>query len=224
MPKSPDPGEPERVAEAAAQLGLRFVVVTSVTRDDLEDGGARHFAKTITAIRKHVPEVRVEVLVPDFSGDKDALSTVLSASPDVLNHNIETVSRLYPRVRPRAVYQRSLSLIRQAAEARPELPLKSGLMLGLGERPDEIDETLSDLFASGCRIVTLGQYLQPSAAHLPVFRFIPPETFERLRERALEMGFLAVASGPLVRSSYHAWNLCIALDRFQEGSSPPGKS
>jgi lipoic acid synthetase len=192
------------VAEAAATLGLDFIVITAVTRDDLEDGGAGHFAETISAVKTRIPGARVEVLVPDFSGNPAALSTVLAADPDVFNHNMETVRRLYPWVRPEADYDRSLHLIRQAARWAPELPVKSGLMLGLGETLKEIDMALQELHAAGCRILTLGQYLQPSSAHLPVIRFIPPETFRRLRENALEMGFGAVTGGPLVRSSYQA--------------------
>ncbi len=212
-PKPPDPNEPDQVAEAAARLQLDFVVVTSVTRDDLEDGGAGHFAKTVAAIRHRLPEARVEVLVPDFSGKQTALFTVLSARPDVFNHNLETVSRLYPRVRPGADYRRSLGLVTKAAELKPGLPIKSGLMLGLGETVQEIEETLQDLYAAGCRLLTLGQYLQPSAAHLPVSRFIPPEIFDRLKEKALEMGFAAVASGPLVRSSYQARAMYLSFGR-----------
>jgi len=200
----PDPEEPDRVADAAATLGLDFIVVTSVTRDDLEDGGAAQFAKTITAVKKRIPGARVEVLVPDFSGNRDALATVLAAGPDVLNHNVETVRRLYPKVRPEADYDRSVQLLREAAQKAPEIPIKSGLMLGVGETLEEIQETLKNLHAAGCRILTLGQYLQPSPAHLPVFRFVPPETFQDLKETALKMGFTAVAGGPLVRSSYHA--------------------
>ncbi len=200
----PDPEEPDRVADAAATLGLDFIVVTSVTRDDLEDGGAAQFAETITAVKKRIPGARVEVLVPDFMGNRDALAAVLAAGPDVLNHNVETVRRLYPKVRPEADYDRSVQLLREAAQKAPGIPVKSGLMLGVGETLEEIRETFTDLHAAGCRILTLGQYLQPSAAHLPVFRFVPPETFQNLKETALEMGFTAVASGPLVRSSYHA--------------------
>ncbi|MBW1955118.1 MAG: lipoyl synthase [Deltaproteobacteria bacterium] len=204
QPALPDPEEPDRVADAAATLGLDFIVVTSVTRDDLEDGGAAQFAKTITAVKKRIPGARVEVLVPDFSGNRDALATVLAAGPDVLNHNVETVRRLYPKVRPEADYDRSVQLLREAAQKAPEIPIKSGLMLGVGETLEEIRETLKNLHAAGCRILTLGQYLQPSPAHLPVFRFVPPETFQDLKETALKMGFTAVAGGPLVRSSYHA--------------------
>jgi lipoic acid synthetase len=200
----PDPGEPDRVAEAAAVLGLQYVVVTSVTRDDLPDGGAFQFAQTILALRGRIPAARVEVLIPDFQGDIDALQTVLKAGPDVLNHNIETVPRLYPEVRPQAVYERSLELLGRTTRLAPQLAAKSGLMLGLGERAEEIRQTLRDLRGAGCRMLTLGQYLQPTQANLPVARYIEPEEFERWRTEALAMGFDEVASGPFVRSSYHA--------------------
>ena len=202
-----DPEEPVRVAEAAAAMGLSYAVVTSVTRDDLPDGGAEHFARTIREIRNRIPEARVEVLVPDFRGDLDALLTVLAARPDVLNHNLETVPRLYPVVRPEADYRRSLALLGRSKEYTPSVPSKSGLMLGLGESAEEVEETLGDLLGVGCRILTLGQYLQPTGAHLPVARFLPPEQFNSWREKALTMGFCQVASGPFVRSSYRAREL-----------------
>jgi len=200
----PDPEEPVRVAEAVQELGLRYVVITSVTRDDLGDGGAGLFAETIEQIRRRVPETVVELLIPDFLGDGDALRTVLEARPDVLNHNLETVPRLYPSVRPGAVYRRSLQLLERVKRFDPSIPTKSGLMLGLGETPKEIDQTLGDLRRVGCTILTLGQYLQPSAKHLPVHRFVPPGEFEEWRKIGLERGFAEVASGPLVRSSYRA--------------------
>jgi lipoic acid synthetase len=203
----PDPEEPARVAEVAHQMGLKYVVVTSVTRDDVPDGGASIFAGTINAIRSRMADAGVEVLIPDFQGSRDALRTVLSANPDVLNHNIETVPRLYPRVRPQAIYQRSLDILKWAHEFDPELPTKSGLMLGLGEEQQEVEQTLEDLRAVDCRILTLGQYLQPSKNHLPVERFIPPEEFEEWRKKAVKFGFTEVASGPFVRSSYHAKEL-----------------
>jgi lipoyl synthase len=203
-PAPPDPDEPRRVARAAADMQLGYVVVTSVTRDDLPDGGAAHFAATIAALRKRIPGVRVEVLVPDFQGDREALAVVLAAKPDVLNHNVETVPRLYPEVRPQARYGRSLRLLRNAAEQAPRIPTKSGLMLGLGETDDEIRQVLADLRRARCRILTLGQYLQPTAAHHPVARFVPPETFDAWRQAALAMGFAQVASAPFVRSSYQA--------------------
>jgi lipoic acid synthetase len=200
----PDPEEPVRVANAVDLMALRYAVVTSVTRDDLPDGGAWVFADTIRKIREKRPETRVEVLIPDFGGNLHSLQTVLQARPDVLNHNVETVPRLYASVRPEAVYERSIDLLRRAHQMDPTIPTKSGLMLGLGERPDEVRQVLSDLLAAGCRILTLGQYLQPSAEHLPVAQFVSPEEFEALRQKAVEMGFREVASGPFVRSSYHA--------------------
>jgi lipoic acid synthetase len=203
----PDPREPERVANVARQMGLKYVVVTSVTRDDLPDGGAGIFAATIEKVRQQIPGVCVEVLIPDFQGSREALETVLKARPDVLNHNIETVPRLYPQVRPQADYRRSLELIQRARESELALVTKSGLMLGLGEKREEIAITLEDLLEAGCRVLTLGQYLQPSKDHLPVIRYIPPEEFEEWRKTALGMGFDEVASGPFVRSSYHAKEL-----------------
>jgi lipoic acid synthetase len=188
-------------------MGLQYVVVTSVTRDDLPDGGAALFAQTIRTIRERRPGAKVEVLIPDFQGNLEALKTVVEARPDVLNHNVETVPRLYPSVRPGAAYERSIDLLHQAKVLDPSIPTKSGLMLGLGERADEVRETLQDLLDAGCRLLTLGQYLQPSKDHLPVDRFVPPEEFEAWKETALNMGFTEVASGPFVRSSYHAKEL-----------------
>jgi lipoyl synthase len=205
----PDPEEPQRVAEAARTMGLSYVVVTSVTRDDLADGGASVYADTIHALHDRIDGVQVEVLIPDFQGDRSALETVVSAGPEVLNHNLETVPRLYERVRPQAVYKRSLALLRRVRGIDPAMPTKSGLMLGLGETDAEIEQTLADLLSAGCRMLTLGQYLQPSRAHLPVARYVPPEEFDNWRRRALSMGFSQVASGPFVRSSYHARDLFI---------------
>ena len=202
-----DPEEPRRVAEAVEKMGLRFVVITSVTRDDLPDGGAGPFAQTITEIRRRVPGIRVEVLVPDFGGSDRALTTVVRARPNVLNHNLETIPRLYPEVRPGADYRRSLYLLTRARRLVPDIPTKSGLMLGLGESPEELRQVFGDLVEAGCRILTLGQYLQPSADHLPVVRYLPPDEFERWREVALDMGFHQAASGPFVRSSYSAGEL-----------------
>ena len=207
----PDPAEPERVAAAAQQMGLSYVVITSVTRDDLTDGGAGFFAQSIEAVHRRIPSAKVEVLIPDFQGNEKALQTVLKARPDILNHNIETVPRLYPIVRPQASYRRSLQLLSRVQVSAPGLPIKSGLMLGLGESDEELHTTLKDLFEAGCRILTLGQYLQPSKAHLPVKRFVPPAEFENWKHAALEMGFSEVASGPFVRSSYHARELYQAL-------------
>jgi len=208
----PDPAEPDRVAAAARQMGLSYVVITSVTRDDLTDGGAGFFAKTIEAVHRQIPSAKVEVLIPDFQGNAPALQTVLDAHPDVLNHNIETVPRLYPIVRPQARYRRSLQLLSRVQKYASALPIKSGLMLGLGESFEEIRSTLKDLIDAGCRILTLGQYLRPSKAHLPVKRFVPPAEFENWKHTALEMGFTEVASGPFVRSSYHARELYQAMD------------
>jgi lipoic acid synthetase len=202
-----DPEEPGRVAQAVSELGLRFVVITCVARDDLRDGGAGQMAATIRAIRALCPGTGVEVLISDYGGDRAALAAVLDASPQVLNHNIETVERLQRRVRPAAGYQRSLSVLRRAGVLRPDIPTKSGLMLGLGERDEEIEATLRDLREAGVTLLTLGQYLRPSADHLPVERYLSPEGFDSWRRRALAMGFRGVVSGPLVRSSYHAEEL-----------------
>ncbi len=202
--QAPDPDEPQRVALAAAKMGLEDVVITSVTRDDMPDGGAGVFARTIRAVREKIPGILVEVLIPDFQGNAGALHTVLDARPDILNHNIETVQRLYPQVRPQADYQRSLDLLRRAHEYAPHIPTKSGIMLGLGESDAQIRQTLTDLRRHHCRMVTIGQYLQPSRAHHPVERFVPPEAFDRWRDVALDLGFAEAASGPFVRSSYHA--------------------
>ncbi len=200
----PDPDEPRRVAEAAARMGLRYVVVTSVNRDDQPDGGAEIFARTIQEIRRRIVGCKVEVLIPDFRGVWSALETVVRARPDVLNHNTETVPRLYRQVRKGAHYERSLELLRRAKQMAPTMPTKSGLMLGLGETPDEVRATMEDLRAYGVDILTLGQYLQPTREHLPVMRFVPPEEFAEYKRLGLAMGFRHVEAGPLVRSSYHA--------------------
>ena len=201
-PEKLDPEEPERVARMAQEFGLKYVVVTSVTRDDLPDGGAQQFTQTIEQIRKHAPHARVEVLVPDFRGSLTALQKVCEARPDMFNHNIETVASMYPRVRPQARYQRSLSILEHAA--REGLRVKSGLMLGLGETREQVKKTLTDLKRKGCQYLTIGQYLRPSKEHLPVARFVPPREFQDWAEQALSIGFKAVAAGPLVRSSYRA--------------------
>jgi lipoic acid synthetase len=185
-------------------MKLGYVVVTSVTRDDLADGGAGYFAQTIRQIRKRTPETLVEVLIPDFQGNEAAFETVLKAHPDVINHNMETVRRLYPLVRPQADFDRSLFVIRYMTKAAPDTPVKSGLMLGLGESRAELIETFENLVEAGCRILTLGQYLQPSKSHLEVHRYVPPEEFNELRALALQLGFTEVASSPFVRSSYQA--------------------
>lgn len=203
----PDPDEPERVAEAVELLKLRYAVVTSVTRDDLDDGGASLFATTIAAIRRRRPSVLIEVLIPDLQGNWSALATIVAAGPDVLNHNIETVARLYPRVRPEARYQRSLALLAEVKKIRPDLPTKSGIMLGLGETRSELAATWADLRLACCDILTMGQYLQPSASHLPVERFVPPAEFAELADEARALGFGGVAADPFVRSSYQAEDL-----------------
>ena len=203
----PDSSEPARVAEAVDILKLRYAVITSVTRDDLEDGGASFFAETIHAVRGRNPKVLIEVLIPDLQGNRDALQIILDSSPDVLNHNIETVVRLYPKVRPQAIYQRSLDLLKEVKRRNPRMITKSGIMLGLGEKEDELQQTWGDLQKAECDILTMGQYLQPSSNHLPVDRFVPPEEFEKLEELALSHGFAGVASGPFVRSSYKAEKL-----------------
>lgn len=197
-----DPDEPQAVALTSLQLGLKHVVVTSVTRDDLADGGAGHFAATITAIRAAVPEVSIEVLIPDFRGEMHALQKVIDARPDVINHNVETVPRLYASVRPQAIYERSLELLHRVSQAG--ILSKSGLMLGLGETITEVIEVMEDLRTVNCAILTMGQYLSPSPTHYPVVEYIHPDTFDKLRQRAYDMGFLEVNAGPLVRSSYHA--------------------
>ena len=199
-----DADEPRRVAAAAARMKLRYVVVTSVTRDDLPDGGAGHFAATIDALKKEIPGVQIEVLIPDFQGRQKGLQTVLEAGPHVLNHNMETVRRLYGTVRPQADYDRSLELLARVNPLAPSIPAKSGIMLGLGETKAEVQQVIRDIYHTGCRMLTIGQYLQPTADHLPVVEYIPPEAFEQWRQFALETGFAKVASGPFVRSSYHA--------------------
>jgi len=203
----PDPDEPARIARTAQNLQIDYAVITSVTRDDLPDGGASFFVRTVNEIRQRIPDVLIELLIPDFKGDQDAVRSILEVHPDVLNHNIETVPRLYAAVRPEAIYRRSLDLLKLVVNEVPKVITKSGLMLGLGELPQEIHNTLEDLLETGCRLLTLGQYLQPTKAHLPVDRFLPPGEFSRWRNIALDMGFAEVASGPFVRSSYGAKNL-----------------
>ncbi len=204
VPISPDEGEPEKVAQAVKKMGLRYVVITSVTRDDLPDGGASHFARTIQAIRALDRETNVEGLIPDFKGDLSPLRTVLKEGPDVLNHNIETIPRLYQEVRPQADYRRSLHLLRRVKERDAQILTKSGFMLGLGETEREIFSLLEDLREVGCDFLTIGQYLQPRPDRLPVVRYIPPEEFDAYKKKGEEMGFKCVASGPFVRSSFHA--------------------
>ena len=197
--------EPQRVATATKRMGLNHVVITAVARDDLPDGGAEHFARTIEAVRQENPGITIEILVPDFNGKDDALQTVMNARPHIFNHNLETVERLTPLVRSRAIYHRSLHVLRRAAEMAPgRVATKSGLMLGLGETDEELLQALDDLRAHGVTVLTLGQYLRPSAKHLPVVEYIPPEKFDWWKTMAEGRGFRHVASGPLVRSSYHA--------------------
>jgi lipoic acid synthetase len=203
-PGPPEPEEPVRIARASEEMGLRYVVITSVTRDDLPDGGAEHFAKTITAVRRALPSARIEVLTPDFLGDREALRTVLSARPDVFNHNIETVERLYPIVRPQAVFRRSLLVLSRSKLIAPDIFTKSGFMMGLGETREEVLTLLRQLREAGCEIITIGQYLRPTGKNIPVVEYVRPEVFEEIRSVALEMGFRYVASGPLVRSSMNA--------------------
>jgi lipoic acid synthetase len=202
--KPPDPTEAVKVATAVAELKLRHAVITSVTRDDLTDGGAACFAELVTAIRAKAPNCNVELLIPDLQGNVEALQTILVSGPDIIGHNIETVPRLYSLARQGADYRRSLGILAAAASFTPKIPTKSGLMLGMGEREDEVIEVLKDLVAADCTLLTLGQYLQPTRQHLPVERYLPPEEFEALRRKALALGFGHVESGPLVRSSYHA--------------------
>ncbi len=212
-PLPPDPGEPERVAQTALRLGLRYVVLTSVNRDDLEDGGAAHFAATIAALRRARPGAGIEVLTPDFKGDRGALRALLAAEPTVFNHNIETVPRLFQQLRRQGSYRLSLDVLAAARAIRPGLATKSGIMLGLGETDAEVLAVLRDLRAAGVLIVTLGQYLQPTREHEPVHRYVPPEDFTRLGHEARGLGFRTVYSGVFVRSSYNAFEV------FDSGSA-----
>jgi lipoic acid synthetase len=204
LPTELDLEEPERVADAALQMGLRHCVVTSVARDDLADGGAMIFAETIKAIRRKLPMCTVEVLIPDFLGREESLATVLEAKPDILNHNMETVERMSDRVRSKAKYRRSLELLERSKRIAPNIPTKSSVMIGVGEEWDELLQTMEDLRAVGCDIMTIGQYLQPSTTHLAVAKYYTPEQFAMLKEEGMKRGFKHVESGPLVRSSYHA--------------------
>jgi lipoyl synthase len=211
-PLSPDPMEPEKIADAVATLALRHVVITTVTRDDLPDGGASHFAAVTAAIRAKVPGCRIELLISDLKGDREALRAIVDAAPDVLGHNLETVPRLYPQARRGADYKRSLEVLRAVRQLSPQIPTKSGLMLGLGEEREEILAVLDDLKGAGSSFLTLGQYLAPTPRHHPVVRYLPPQEFEELRRCALTLGFSHVEAGPLVRSSYHA------EEQFREGA------
>jgi lipoic acid synthetase len=220
-PSVVDSGEPRAVASAARRLGLRHVVVTSVTRDDLADGGAGHFAATIRAVRDELPETAVEVLIPDFRGNIDSLHQVIDAGPDVINHNVETVPRIYSAVRPQAVYRRSLALLHEVRECGSGILSKSGFMLGLGETEREVMLVMEDLRAVHCDILTLGQYLSPSPVHHPVVEYIHPDTFKKLGKIGHDMGFLEVHAGPLVRSSYHAGRIFsrIGATKTRKGGS-----
>jgi len=210
-PLPPDEQEPEHLFEAVATLGLRYVVITSVTRDDLDDGGAAHFARIIELIHEGRPETRVEVLISDFQGSREALKIVADARPEVINHNVETVPRLYPQVRPMADYRRSVELLAAVKELAPEIVTKSGLMVGLGETEDEVVGVMRDLREARCDLLTIGQYLPPSAQHYPLVRYVTPEEFSRLAVIGKELGFAEVASAPLVRSSYKADELYLRV-------------
>ena len=207
VPAPVNADEPAHIAAAVARMGLRYVVITSVTRDDLPDGGAGHFATTIRLLKERDPALGVEVLVPDFRGSRSALATVVAAGPDVINHNVETVPRLYPEVRPHADFGRSLALLRQCRELKPDLVTKSGIMVGLGESRTELEETMAALREAGCELLTIGQYLQPSPAHHEIVRFVPPEEFAEYAAAAQRLGFRAVAAAPFVRSSFSAAEL-----------------
>ncbi len=206
-----DSTEPSRVAAAVEKMGLKYVVITSVTRDDLPDGGAAVFAETIQEIRKLCADVLIEVLIPDLLGNKESLQTVVTAKPDVLNHNVETIARLYPHVRPEAIYERSLQLLRNARALSPDMVIKTGVMVGLGETNSELVACCNDIYKAGCDILILGQYLQPTKNHVEVERFVSPEEFEVFKSEALAIGFKGVMANPLVRSSYKAEELYYAV-------------
>lgn len=222
-PNPLDPTEPRRVAEAARRLNLKYVVVTAVARDDVPDGGAAHFAATIRNLRDRVPGIQIEVLIPDFKGQLAALQAVIQAQPDVLNHNIETVRRVFDAVRPQGDYDRTLELLRRAKSLAPELPLKSGFMVGLGETTDEICETMRDLRAAEVDLVTIGQYLQPSKAHVAVAEYVPPERYADYRRYGQQLGFRATFAGPFVRSSFHAGELLHADDLPADMADMPAR-
>ncbi|HEX4347340.1 MAG TPA: lipoyl synthase [Vicinamibacterales bacterium] len=214
-PGAIDTAEPARVAHAIHQLDLNYVVITSVDRDDVEDGGASIFAETIRETRARLPECRIEVLIPDFQGNEAALKTVLDARPDVLNHNTETVPRLYKMARSGGRYSRTLELLERAKRMAPDIPTKTGLMVGLGEEKDELVDTFRDLRKAGCEILTVGQYLRPTSGHAPMVRYYHPNEFSELKQAALDLGFVHVESGPLVRSSYHAHETADAYERVK---------
>jgi len=212
QPSILDPDEPKKIADAAMKLKLKYVVLTSVTRDDLPDGGAGHFAACIHTLHEQLPGVGVEVLIPDFQGNRTALETVLRENPEVLAHNLETVKRLYSIARSGSDYQRSLDILRIAAETRPDIPVKSGFMVGLGETEEEIEGLMRDIRATGCVMLTIGHYLPPTRKNLPLVNPVPPEKFEEFRDRALKIGFKSVASGVFVRSSHHARKQLKSID------------
>jgi lipoic acid synthetase len=222
VPAGPDPNEPARLAEAARRLALRHVVITSVTRDDLEDGGARHFDLTIRAVRTLLPSAAIEVLTPDFNGSRESIETVCRARPDVFSHNIETVRRLTGEVRSGADYERSLGLLRWVGRNHPEVRTKSGLMVGLGETESEIHEALEDLREAGVRMVTIGQYLKPAPGRLEVSRYVPPDLFQKYKGLAEALGFEEAAAGPFVRSSYRAEELFQNIRTFDINSVSQG--
>lgn len=203
-PEPLDQQEPEKVAQATSELGLKHLVITSVTRDDLSDGGAGHFASVIRAVQNTCPDTVIEVLIPDFKGEESALLTIVEAGPHIINHNVETVPRLYPAVRPMALYDRSISLLKNVKQMDKDIHTKSGIMVGLGEQYDEVLCVMGDLVAVGCDLLTIGQYLAPSRDHHPVIEYIHPDLFEAYKRDGLRLGFKYIASGPLVRSSYHA--------------------
>lgn len=215
-PTAVDWEEPRRVAEAVTQMGLRHVVVTSVNRDEMQDGGAAIFAATIRWIRRMNPDTAIEVLTPDFKGSREALQQVMDARPSIFNHNVETVPRLYRRVRPQAIYKRSLEVLQMAKTMQPDIPTKSGFMLGLGEEREEVIQLLQDMHDHQIDIVTIGQYLRPSFQHLPIERYVPPEEFREYAKIGKQIGFKHVESGPLVRSSYHAWDQAKAAEAASE--------
>jgi lipoic acid synthetase len=219
-PPAPDPLEPDRIAMAVAELGLKHVVITSVTRDDLADGGAGHFGAVVEAVKRHSPSITVEVLIPDLKGERVALEAVLQSHPDILNHNLETVPRLYPAVRPQADYHRSVRLLKMVKEIDPGKVTKSGLMLGLGEGREEVAAAMADLRGAFCDVLTLGQYLQPSYRHHPVVRYVTPEEFADLGREGRRMGFRAVFAAPLVRSSFHAAELMAETRAGGSGDAP----
>lgn len=216
IPGPLDPSEPAQVADATARLGLRHVVITSVTRDDLPDGGSGHYVATIKAVRAAVPSATVEVLVPDFAGDSDHIEAVLAERPDVFNHNVETVPRLYPTVRPRAVYRRSLSVLEQAVGTAPEIVVKTGIMVGLGEDPEEVREVIANVRDTGVDVMTIGQYLRPSSRHLPVAEYVHPDRFEEYALWGEKIG-LQIHAAPFVRSSFHAGESLEQLRRRRDG-------